>query len=471
MKRSLIQNLSINSVQLFINQLFGLVIFYVLSTHLDKNNFGQINLVLAILLAAFNILSLGIDQLVVKKIASGDDVRSTLTLYCFHVLLSGFIFYAILLIGYWLYPHLITPYKVLILIGIGKLMIYFSTPFKQAANGLERFRLIAVISVVSNVVRGLGLLIFMFLHQINLQAVIIIFITGDMMEFVFSLWCFNKRVHIMPALQLKKQDYVSLLKMALPQAGVVIITSALARFDWIFIGLFVSASKLAEYSFAYKVYELSSAPLLALTPLLIPRFTKMIRDDNFSMAESAFLIRMEMIVAAFSILMLNVCWSPVIDSLTAGKYGLVNERTIFILSLSTPIIYLNNFLWTMYFAQGRLKMILHSFLVAMGVNILLDVILIPIYNNEGAAFAVLLSLMVQCIFYISKNELKGLNQSFYPIIICTICAFVAGYIAKQLFTGVVYLLLSSAAIFIVLLLVTGQINLKDRDKLVLFLKD
>ena len=45
-----VNNLSANTLQLIINQLFGLVIFYILSTGLDKNSFGQINLALALML-------------------------------------------------------------------------------------------------------------------------------------------------------------------------------------------------------------------------------------------------------------------------------------------------------------------------------------------------------------------------------------------------------------------------------------
>jgi hypothetical protein len=76
----------------------------------------------------------------------------------------------------------------------------------------------------------------------------------------------------------------------------------------------------------------------------------------------------------------------------------------------------------------------------------------------------------QCIFFISKNKLKELNKSFYAVITCTICAVLAGLIARQLFTNVILLLLVSAILFIVLIIATGQINLKDRGKLLRFLK-
>ena len=89
MKTKLVNNLSANTLQLIINQLAGLAIFYILSIGLDKNSFGQINLALALMLAVFNILSFGIDQIAVRKIAGGEDPQFVLPLYIAHVLITG----------------------------------------------------------------------------------------------------------------------------------------------------------------------------------------------------------------------------------------------------------------------------------------------------------------------------------------------------------------------------------------------
>ena len=100
MKIKLLQNLSANTLQLVINQFFAALTFYILSLGLDKATFGRINLALAILLSVFSVLSFGIDQLTVKKVAQGDDVPNVMNLYIGHVLLSGCIFYGLLLFGY-----------------------------------------------------------------------------------------------------------------------------------------------------------------------------------------------------------------------------------------------------------------------------------------------------------------------------------------------------------------------------------
>jgi O-antigen/teichoic acid export membrane protein len=469
-KPTLLKNLSFNTLQLVLNQLFGLGIFYVLSTGLSKTDFGQINLALAILLAVFNILSLGIDQLTIKKVASGANVSAILNLYLFHVLAIGVLFYGLLLAGYFILADYRQFYFLLMLIGAGKLLLFFSTPFKQVVNGLERFKLLAYMSVISNMVRCVALIVFYLLHHLNLQNVLMVFVFGDATEWLFCIVIFQKNFTNRIQSQWNLRDYMSLLCESLPQTGVVLITSALARFDWIFIGFMVSAIKLAEYSFVYKVFEISTLPLLAIAPLLIPRFTKMVKDDNIGAAGMKRLIKAEIIIASFTVLLLNLCYGDVIDALTNGKYGHVNVYIIFILSLCIPLLYLNNFFWTIYFAQGRMKMILTSFVITLIVNIIGDIVLIPIFKNEGAAVAFLLACIAQSFFYIKQNEMPELNRVWIPIPVCLLCAVVSGFWARLFFAPLWVVVPVATITFIALLFVTAQVKLTDRAAVLSLLK-
>jgi O-antigen/teichoic acid export membrane protein len=464
-KQGHLKNLSANALQLVANQLFGLVIFYILSASLSKANFGLLNLALAILLAAFNILSCGMDQLIIKKIAVDDNKESALSLYITQTLITGLLFYGLLLAGYLLFPQLPPVYGLLLLVGIGKLMIYLSTPYKQAANGLEKFKLLAWLSVISNFVRCICLVAALLLHSINLSVIVAIFIIGDTLEFIIGFTLFKTKAPMPVRLKWDRPNYLSLIREALPQMGVVLITSSLARFDWIFIGFMLSAIKLAEYSFAYKLFEIATLPLLAIAPLLIPRFTKMFKQGDVSISGLKFLIRVEMIIAAFTILLLNICWSPIIDWVTQGKYGAVNVNTIFILSLCLPLLYMENFLWTIFFAQGRLKMILHAFIVTLAINVAGDIILIPIYKNEGAAIAFLLACIGQIIFYLSKNTQAELKQIWQPLFICTACALGSGFAAKAVLADSWLVIPVAIVLYIMLLFVMGQVRLSDRHRI------
>ncbi len=457
MKKKLGRDLSANALQLIFNQVFGLGIFYILSTGLDKASFGQLNLVLAVLLATFNILSMGVDQLIIKRIASGYDRRGSLSLYLCHVLLTGLFFYGVLGLGRLFFPNT-DIYSLLLLIGAGKLMIFLSTPFKQVTSGLERFGVLAVMLVISNLVRCVCLLVCAFSHVVSLQNIVIIFITGDVLELLFSLLLYIGIIKEPIVLKWDGRAYLQMIGEVLPQSGVVVITSALARFDWVFIGLTLSAVKLAEYSFAYKVFEMSTLPLLAIAPLLIPRFTRLFGEDGGDTEGLSMLIKVEIMIAAFVGLVLNVCWSPLVDGLTGGKYGQVNAVTIFLLSLCMPLLYVNNFLWTIYFAKGELKMILRSFIVTLIVNIGGDLLLVPFYKNEGAAFAFLLSCLAQMLFYQKQNTIGSLRGIPYTVVICTSCAVCSGLAAKYFITDVWLALPVSVILYLGFLVLCRQIK-------------
>ena len=465
MKGKLLRSLSANTFHLAINQLFGFLVVNILSVYLSKTEFGQLNLALAFLLAVFVILSFGIDQLVVKKMAAGLDVQQTLSGYIFHTLFSGIAFYALAISCYFLLPSLHPVFIIFLLLSIGKFMIFLSSPFKQAANGMENFKLLAYMSVISNVVRGCMLLLVLWLDLITLTNVILIFIFSDVLELLAGIYLFIAATRIHLKVKWERTAYFQLLKESLPQAGVVVMTAVLARFDWIIIGLLISAESLAEYSFAYKVFELSTFPLLILAPLLLPRFTSWLKQGKYPEETLSLLIRIEMVIAIFSALILVMAWVPVIDWLTIGKYGYVNAHTILILSLCIPVIYMNNFLWSMYFAEGRLKLIFQVFLTTFLINIILNLVLVPLYKNEGAALAFLIAGMAQAIIFLFKNNVKVPGKGVTVFFICSGCAILGGLSAKFFIKNDLMTIFIAALVYIILLVLTRQIRPDDYGKI------
>jgi O-antigen/teichoic acid export membrane protein len=226
----------------------------------------------------------------------------------------------------------------------------------------------------------------------------------------------------------------------------------------------VSAAKLAEYSFAYKIFEISTLPLLALAPLLVPRFTQLFKNGEYPVDDLRLLLRAEMVVAVFIALLLNLCWTPLIDMVTANKYGRVNTQTIFILSLCMPLLYFNNFFWSIAFAKGRLKMILLVIAVTFVINLVGDVVLIPFFKNEGAAFAYLAAMLAQCVFYLKKNSIKALGNLWQSLVLCAFCAISSGSMAKLLFNNYWLVLVSALVMYLLTLIVTRQLSISDYKK-------
>jgi O-antigen/teichoic acid export membrane protein len=424
MQNKLFKNISANILQQIANQLFSLVIFYVLSTQLNKSSFGQLNGCLALLLMCFTILSFGLDQLTVKKIAAGESPAAVVPLYIMHIALTGALFYSLLGAVWLLFPaQPLLP--VFFLLSIGKFQSFVATPYKQVTAGKEQFAVLARMSVVSNIVKGVTLIIAGVLHRINLHTVILLFIAGDTAELLSTLYLYKRHNATGTAFLPNKKAYFRLIKEALPQLGMVLCTSAMSRFDWLLLGIAVSDIQLAEYSFAYKVYEIITLPLLVIAPLLIPRFVQYHQQAQQNLSGVYAILRLEMLISCLIIVVVNILWAPLTDLFTAGKYGAANSNTILILSFCTPLLYISNVLWTSGFAQQQLRSLFIIIAIACAVNIAADCVLIPLLQKEGAALACLLALLVQTILYFRQHIQIQFSPVSHSLLCNPLCAITA----------------------------------------------
>jgi O-antigen/teichoic acid export membrane protein len=467
MKNKFVRDISASTLQVVINQIAGIVIFYITSRFLDKNSFGELNWSAAVLATLFSILGSGIDQIVVHKVASKKNTESLLKIYLVHVFLTGSAFFIGLLITRIISPSFYNIHSLLILLSISQLLNFFSLPFKQIATGEEKFKLLFYMSTCANIIKSLGLILLMQFENVQILHVIFLYIFSTAVELTV---CFLFRKNLASGTlsgKWNKFHYYDLIKESFPQLGSVIFNSAVARFDWILLGLLSSSIAIAEYSFAYKVFELCTLPLLILAPLLLPRLTR-----YFSITEEIpegkikdlyTLIRVEMIIASLIIMLLNVAWMPFIDWITHGKYGAVNIVNILILSACIPFLFLNNFMWTINFAQGKLKSIFTIIGITFLINILGDLLLIPYYSGRGAALAYFVAIVTQTIIYLSKTRIDSmsLRKASYPLIYCMTIALVSGLTSRFFFHEVFIQMIFSVVLFLILLLSTKQVRPSD----------
>ena len=459
----LFRNISANTLQIVLNQFFGLAIFYALSKGVDKDLFGQINWALAVLLTVFGILTFGLDQVMVRKIAAGYSKEAIFSAYLQHVLISGFLFYGLLLILYLFFPSILSKNIFLLFIGVGKLAIYFSTPFKQLSVALEKFGDLSRMSIVSNIFRGTVLNFLLIIHFISIPSILITFILGDLLELTCCYFISRNLIPGIRSIKWNKQRRISLMRESLPQTGVVFFTAIMSRLDWILVGLLISSTKLAEYSFAYKIFEVSTLPLLILAPLMIPLFTRM-GKQGANLSRFYFLLEWQVIIASLVGLVLNIGWVPFIDFISGGKYGAVNATTIFILSLSMPLLYFSNYLWTIQFARGNMRLIFQVLAVSLLINIAGCVILIPLFRNEGAAIAYLVTTVAQALIYLLKKP-YAIEKFDWRLIVAPLTAIFCGYISFSFAKGFVIQLTVGVGLFLFIIFLLKSMPVRDWQNL------
>ena len=466
MKRLFLKDVSASAIQVILNQVLGLLVFILTSRYLAKSVYGELNWSLALITFVVTILSLRLEQIVVRKVAAGDDASKMLTLFTGHTVFFGLLFYGILFLASLLFPSFFEQHNLLLIIAISQLLSFFSSPFKQLANGKQFFKLLAVMSLVSNFVRAVCLLSVVLFSVLTIQQVLIIYILSAGAELLISIYLVQYKLKIQVSSKWTFTDYFSLLTESLPQIGSVFLNACISRFDWILLGIFSTTIITAEYSFAYKVFELCPIPMLILGPVLLSRFSRYFSKHNEDSLlekknELGFFIRYAMVAATLLPLILNIIWVPLIDALTDNKYGTVNKNTFFLLSLCLPFQYMVNLFWTIEFAQNRLKLIFRITAVTCLVIITGDVLMIPLMNARGAAIIYLLATVIEYILYLRSSVLIKMPDSWQSIIICISIALLSGF-AVEFIAGTVYLKLFLAiGIYTALLLITNQVNKND----------
>lgn len=466
MKRTFLKDISSSAIQVILNQGLGLLIFILTSRYLTKSTYGEFNWSLAILTFATTILSLRLEQIIVRKVAAGDDPSKMLTLFAGHTLFFGLLFYVVLFLASVLFPSFFQQHNLLLLLAISQLLSFFSSPFKQLANGKEFFNLLAIMSLVSNLVRSLWLLWVVLFAVLTIQQVLIIYIFSALAELLVSFYIVQYRLKIPISSRWALKDYFSLLSESLPQIGSVFLNACIARFDWILLGIFSTTIITAEYSFAYKVFELCPLPMLILGPVLLSRFSRYFstQDETSLYAkkkELGLFIRYVMIAATLLPLVINVAWVPVMDALTGNKYGAVNKTTFFLLSFCIPFQYMINLLWTIQFAQNQLQRIFRITAITSAVIVTGDLLMVPLLNAKGAAIVYLLATAIEYIIYLRSSILLKISESWQAIMICAGIALVSGFSVEYIDGSLLLKLFLAVIIYSIGLLITGQVKRND----------
>jgi O-antigen/teichoic acid export membrane protein len=466
MKKKIVRDISASSLQVVINQLSGILLFYFCSKFLDKGTFGELNWSIAVLITAFNILGFGMDQLMVRKIAAGGDAAALIRLYLLHVIFAGLGFYAVLLAGVLVVPEFYRSHHLVIALGVSQLLLFLTMPFKQAVTGKEQFRTLLFMSICSNIIKAVGVPLLAYFDKLTTELVIGIFIFGSAIELMICIYLSRMLLRNSLKPGFNRNNYLLLVRESLPQLGTIIFNSAVARFDWILLGLISTDIVLAEYSFAYRAFEVSTLPLLVLGPLLLPKFSRLFHSGEEpdllgGRGELLLLLRLEMLIACGTVLVVNMLWNPLIDSITGGKYGAVNTWNILILTCSIPLLYLNNFLWTVHFARGRLRMLFIFILITFAVNAAGDFALIPFFKGLGAAIAYSFALLVQTVIYVSRTRLGNMKKFWELMFINIGSVLISGSLAEYFFHSPGLRTLIAVATWLILVTAAGQLRLSQ----------
>jgi O-antigen/teichoic acid export membrane protein len=463
-KKRLIKDISANTLQTVITQIFALVIFYLTSKLLSKDDFGEYNWSMAVGATIITIASLGLDVVFVKRVSLSKNVLEISGIHFFHTLFVGLILSILILLSEWALPAFVNYHPLFFLVFIYLTIINISNSFRLCLMGLEAYKPLAYMALITNVSKFLVILWLYIIESFTIHNVIYTFILSSMLELLLGYMFVSVRISARVKPLFRPVDYKYFILESLPQLGVVFFDSALARIDWILLGIMSTASITGEYSFAYRMYESSKLPLIIISPILLTRFTKIFNNaepiEEKSRRDIQFFFQTELYIVMLIPIVLVCSWSPLVDYFTNNKYGQVNELNYTLLAACVPLHCIINFLWSMGFAQGQLKNIMFITIAAAISNFSLNFFMIPAFGSLGASIAFLISTIIQTALYvlfIRQNQMRlDLKTCFFAFFNATI-----GISAAKIFTNnAIFAVIMALLINTLMALITKQLNIK-----------
>ena len=470
MKSNLLKNIFSSGLQAIAVQVLGVTFFLIASFYLSKDDFGIISWANALCIMITTLLSLGMEQVVFRRIAVSSRSDWAATAFLLHAFAGS----AIALITLAILSAITHKVELhfLPLFFVAQAFTYMATPLKQMLNAKQRFTPYGIIAVCSNTLKIILSLVYVKGTGLSIQVAVGIMILCAAIEFFSLLLYVRKNQNF--KFRLRWQAYKKLVKESLPQYISVIFDSSLSRIDWVLLGILGTSAMTAEYSFAYRAFELARLPITVIAPILLAKFARLLSaemkmdDDKKDLVKNIFHI--EIFIAVLIPLVLNILWAPVLDTVFKGKYGSNNALEFFLLSLNIPFLFTINLIWTICFT-GKLYRKIANITIATAVgNLILNIVLIPLFSGTGAAIAFLATTVLQLIAYSILLKKAAVSISVIDIMLYFLLASIAYWVSTYLLNNIVLQIFTGVIVYILLCIVFKLINKTHLQTLQLFLK-
>ena len=198
--------------------------------------------------------------------------------------------------------------------------------------------------------------------------------------------------------------------------------------DAILLGYFSTTSEVGLYRIALQLASFSLFAALALNTILYPKFAAWKEDERKAWISSS----LARAISYSLLLALPICLGGVIlsDKLLYFLYGSPYESagSVLVLLLFAQVAYIFVYLWSMTLgALGLFQKTAIAALIATSINLPLNWILIPIYGINGAAGAILLTVIIHAICIgVSLNRQISLSLDFRALRSIGIAAIAMG---------------------------------------------
>jgi O-antigen/teichoic acid export membrane protein len=430
---SIKKNFGFNSILLLSQYIIPLIIFPYISRVFGVEKIGLVNYADSIVNYFILFSTLGLSIAGIREIAKHKNNAIELNKVFSELLVLHLIATLIMLcvyVGFICFFDKFTMHKDLYLIGASKL-IFNVFLLEWFFRGIENHKFITIRTVLIKIIYVL--LIFVFVKTKDDYIMYYVLTCGITVINGFVNWWYSRKYVKITVSNLNFRKH---LKAFFTIGFYMLLTSMYTSFNVAYLGIVSTTVSVGYYTTSLKLYTIILGLFSALNTVLIPRLSSLLVNDdqvsfNLTIQKSISFVT----ILTFPIIMCSVALAPQIISLIAGSGY---EGVISCFRIIMPLIFIVGIAQIL---SNQVLMVLKkdkdffiASLIGAIIGISLNLVLVPIYNEIGTSFVVVISeLSVTSVLYYFclKNTsvrlpindiLRQFAISIPYLIICYLCS-------------------------------------------------
>jgi len=308
----------------------------------------------------------------------------------------------------------------------------------------------------------LSFLSYIILKSFTFKWVVISYSTSIIISsIIFVLYFVSKSKSFFSGLSIKKIDSSfgkELIIFSLPLLLVSVLSQIMNWTDTLMLGYFKIAEVVGLYNAALPLAQFVSMALSSMLFIYMPIVSELhAKNRIYEMKRSYTVLTKWLSVVTLPLVIIFVFFPRTTLSFLFGAKYILASTALQILAIG---FFINNLLGpngATLMAIGKTKFLMYVTFAAAALNIILNIILIPVYGINGAAVATVTALIsiniIRSIKLYSISKIHSLEKKIIkPMILSVILLLIIYFIAKNLITITFWML---PVLFVILLILYG----------------
>lgn len=388
----------------FFRMVSGLLVSIFIARYLNPENYGKLNYIIAFVSVFVPFVQLGMFSILVREVINLPNKKYNILGTAFSLSLIFAIITSIVLniVNYYYndnIKYLISIYSlILIFKSFDNIDYYFQSQNKAKWSSIPKI-LVYVILVILKLILVYYEYSFEYFVYANIIEVILIatlLFINFKLNTTSSFFYFDKIISI------------RLLKSAWPMVISSLSIILFMRIDQLMIVKYLSMEDMGIYSAVTKLYEGYAAIVYTVSVSLLPLILKSKKDENDYLKKLSQIISI-LFYGCLIITIVVFILDDVILKFIYGEKYLKGNHVLVIMFLTSCFSALNSISNRYFTSENMEKKIMKRTIISLLINVFLNLILIPKFGIEGAAFTTLFSMIIgSYILDYFDNDLKDL---------------------------------------------------------------